>query len=457
VTDRSPHDEAHAENGPSAGNRPFWPAFVLASSLFAIFGGFLLGGYLFLLRAVSSRQGDWQAGAIQAHGHVQLFGWGGLMVLGVALHFLPRLLSARLDHPRLPWLVLWLMCGGLLLRVVAGPVLSTTSSALHAWAAGGLMLSAVCELTAVTIVVVLIATFFGRWRPRARNIPSLAVTALIGIAFTSLGAAMLINLIGAIETWTMSTSIIPFWADDATITLALTGFLTGVSLAMSARLFPLYVQTRLPRERLLRLAALALAAGLVLNCIGISTNSRLADGMGEILLAVSVTCAIVALNVFHSRRQLPRRRVRVLTDALQLHVVTAYLWLAVTALFEGLRGANQIGMSVWNPPLDAQRHALGAGFVTVLILGVGSEMLPGLARQGLRRPGLRWGTLVLANFAALARAIPLLVPSTNCQMSSAIMSGAGLLGAVAIGLFLLNVRPRIRVPPSKTAPAAALE
>ncbi|MEZ4498795.1 MAG: hypothetical protein R2839_01760 [Thermomicrobiales bacterium] len=38
----------------------------------------------------------WIASA-QAHGHVQLCRWAGLMVLGVAIHFIPRLAGAVLS------------------------------------------------------------------------------------------------------------------------------------------------------------------------------------------------------------------------------------------------------------------------------------------------------------------------------------------------------------------------
>src|SRR5437868_4750150 len=66
------------------------PPFLWAATLLALVGGFGLGGALFL------HQAAWRFPAAQAHGHVQVFGWAGLLVLGVGLHFLPRLRGARL-------------------------------------------------------------------------------------------------------------------------------------------------------------------------------------------------------------------------------------------------------------------------------------------------------------------------------------------------------------------------
>ncbi len=398
------------------------------------------------MRAISANGGDWQAGAIQAHGHVQLYGWGGLMVLGIGLHFLPRLMSVSVVRSRLAWFVLGFLSAGLMLRAIAEPILSATPSGHpRTCATMGLVLSATLELIGVAIAVWLIGSFFRQWRSGSRSAPSPGVAALIAIAFTSLIAAMLVNLIGAVETSTKSTSIIPFWADDSSVMLGLVGFLTSISLAMSARLFPLYVQTWLPRERWLRLAALMMLAALVAKTVGISAGKPSIDGAGEILLSGALALAIVALNTFRPRRQLPRRRVRIFTSPLQLHIVTAYLWLATTAVFALSRGISMIGFDVWNVPSDAERHALGAGFVTLLILGVGSEMLPGLARERSRRPGLHWATLILANAAAISRVVPLLFPTLNGQLAPAIMSGAGLLGALAIGIFVANSPIRFRV------------
>ena len=69
-------------------------------------GGFLLATVLTLSRAFSVPLGAWWEAAAQAHGHLQLYGWAGLFVLGVALHFLPRLRGTPLAGARLvPWLL----------------------------------------------------------------------------------------------------------------------------------------------------------------------------------------------------------------------------------------------------------------------------------------------------------------------------------------------------------------
>ena len=53
--------------------------------------GFGIGAGSFTAVTLGLPVGAWWAALTQAHGHAQLFGFAGLMVFGVALHFLPRL------------------------------------------------------------------------------------------------------------------------------------------------------------------------------------------------------------------------------------------------------------------------------------------------------------------------------------------------------------------------------
>jgi hypothetical protein len=60
-----------------------WPPFVHVSLWLTITAGFGLGGALFAAQAMCVPIGLWWLAAAQQHGHIQLFGWAGLMVLSV--------------------------------------------------------------------------------------------------------------------------------------------------------------------------------------------------------------------------------------------------------------------------------------------------------------------------------------------------------------------------------------
>ena len=99
-----------------------------AALLLGTGGGFALATVLTLTAAFAISIGPWWSATAQAHGHLQLYGWAGLFVLGVAFHFLPRLRGAPLAAPRLvPW-ILGTLVLGLLLRALSQPLFAATGA-----------------------------------------------------------------------------------------------------------------------------------------------------------------------------------------------------------------------------------------------------------------------------------------------------------------------------------------
>ena len=125
------HTTAHGEINPPLSEdmhrqQPFSRVAPLlkAALLMGVGGGFLFATILTVTYALSIPLGTWWEALAQAHGHLQLYGWAGLFVLGVALHFLPRLRGTPLVGARfVPWL-LGVLIAGLVLRAVSQPVLS---------------------------------------------------------------------------------------------------------------------------------------------------------------------------------------------------------------------------------------------------------------------------------------------------------------------------------------------
>src|SRR5579883_1306009 len=103
---------------------PFWRVapVVKTALLMGACGGFVLATVLTVSPIFPVPLGIWWEAVVQAHGHLQLYGWAGLFVLGVVLHFFPRLCGAPLAHARLlPWL-LGMAIVGLVLRAIGQPL-----------------------------------------------------------------------------------------------------------------------------------------------------------------------------------------------------------------------------------------------------------------------------------------------------------------------------------------------
>ena len=77
--------------------------------------------------AFSFQLGGGFASFMQVHGHIQLIGWVGLLIMGVSLYFLPRLSGIPIVKPQWPKWILALMTVGLMLRAIGQMLLPLTN------------------------------------------------------------------------------------------------------------------------------------------------------------------------------------------------------------------------------------------------------------------------------------------------------------------------------------------
>jgi uncharacterized protein involved in response to NO len=428
---------------------------VRAAIALALTGGFGLGAALFGASALHIPLGRWWPAAAQAHGHLQLVGWTGLLVLGVGFHFLPRLRGAPLAHPGRARAVLWLLLVGLALRGLAQPTLAAIGTAPAAGALRATLLAAaVLELLGATLALDVLARTLRGGPPLAGRSGLRAVMPLFGMAFAAFWLALAVNLWGVVAALRASNALVASQIDRAGTLLALYGFLVPVGVAMSARLFPLYFRTPPPRQRWLQ-------GGL--GCVGVGLGARLLGTLGalpgvailgQLALALGLILFIGALGIFARHRPLPRQPTRLVADPAYWHALTAYLWLVGTAGLLLWRVCAAIDTRLAPPSGDAEVHALGAGFLTLLILGVGPRLLSGFARRPVRHEALLWLTLGLANVSALLRIGPLLfAPLLPTQLGPATLAIAGLAGEVAVALFALNLGGRAPKATARTQQA----
>jgi uncharacterized protein involved in response to NO len=415
-----------------------WERFVRAALALGLIGGFGLGGALFAAIALGLPLGAWWTAAAQAHGQAQLLGWAGLTVLGVALHFLPRLRGAAPAEVAFAQPALTLLVAGQVLRLACQPLLDTP---LGGWAVVplrlGLACAAGCGFLGATLALAGLGRVLASGPPLRQREGFRQVAPHLLVAFGSYWAAHALAGIGlALAAW-RGTAVLDSRLDRAIILLASYGFLWPVCIAMSARLFPLHLRTPPPRHGILRASLACTAGGTALRLWGAAGDGT-ADGAGQLLLATSLGLAVAGLGIFAARRRLPRAAVPIRADPLQLAALAAYGWLVVVGVLLSLNGLAALGLPL--PAPSGEIHAFGAGFVTILILGVGAALLPGFARRPLRSRRLLWPTLAAANLAALARvATPWLAPPLPPRVASSALAVAGLCGLIALLLFGANL------------------
>jgi uncharacterized protein involved in response to NO len=410
-------------------SRPFVWASLAAGLLPGFGGGVALVAGLLAGRPVSG----WWPALVQAHGHAQLFGFAGLLIFGVGLHFLPRLRGAPLIAPHLVPLVLVLYGGGVLLRVagqIAGPLFDAPGLA-PTWprtvCAAALALSGPLTLAGACLGIALLAGT-GLSGPPLRTRPGvLQVLPLMAVSMAGLVLALVIDGAGAVAAGAtaltlvadppvaMATWAVPAAADTAAVQLAFLGWIVPVAVAFSARNYPLFVRTRLATATGLRGGLLLLVAGVALDLAGRAASGLPGvQALAGVLEGAALIWFTMVVGALGPKVQLPGRmsdpaeaRLARLTAS---PLIGAYVWLAVAGTLLVLVALAPL--AGWlPPPEDAPRHALGAGFVLLLIAGMALRLLPGFAgaRPRVVRLGPAQTAIVAAHIAAVLRVLPPIV------------------------------------------------
>ncbi len=454
-----------------------------AALLLGAGGGFVLAAVLTTTRMAHIPAGLWWVALAQAHGHLQLYGWAGLFVLGVALHFLPRLRGTPLALPRLvPWL-LGAQAAAVLLRSASQPLAVVRDNSL--WR-GGLVVSGLLEAFALLGAVVLVVLTL-RAGPALASRPALrGVLPFFVIAFTSLGLAALVNLGNVVRTAALAVTVVPATGDDLNVTLGLLGFLVPMVLAMSARSLPMYAGLEAFPQRLLWPLAGIYGAGLALAAggsaaAGAAWGERIYGAGLLVVGAALVTVVATFMRMMRARGRLPRRvaelaprpedaargyrsqvsRERNAYGPFVALVASAYLWAALGGVLLVLDGAFT-ALGVQAPvTLDAPRHSLAVGFIALLICGIAPRMLPGFSGGRILSPKLVSATLWLGNAAAILRVGSLLAApaldalgSAGSALDTVLFGLSGPFGLALAICLAVNLWPALRLAEPRAAAAA---
>ncbi len=403
-------------------------------------GGFVFATILTITRLLNLPEGLWWSVLAQTHGHLQLYGWAGLFVLGVALHFLPRLRGAPLAFPQLlPWF-LAAQVSSLLLRALCQPLAAISSAGI--WPAG-LVISGLLEVWGLGGILLMIGWTFSHGPALASRPAFTQVLPLFVTAFAALALAALVNLVNMFQV-ASSSALIPATGDTLDVTLGLLGFLVPMALAMSARALPMYAGLEAFPRRLFRLIAAGYIIGLLFALIAplaaasqltVALAYRLA-GAGTALVGLMIGAfVLVFIQMMRKRSHLPARVVALAPEPEALAgqyrrqvkrergaygpfvalVASAYLWALIGGLLLVLNGLAQVFDLAIPVSPDAARHSLALGFIALLIAGIAPRMLPGFSGGHIRSPGYVTATLWLGNTAAVLRVGSLLVAPLLAQ------------------------------------------
>lgn len=324
--------------------------------------------------------------------------------MGIAHRILPRFRGAE-DAPA-PMVVLSfaLLVGGLLLRLA------------QLWpeapARGALLLA---SATAVLLGMLLYARLALRVLASGDNAHRADELFLaMGAAFGVVGAMW--NVV-ALAPAIAGAPVVDPDAERAAVAALLLGFVAAHVIGVSLRVAPAFVAAPPPRDRLVIGAAAAWAIGVAVTTIGGPVAPVL-------LLAAAV---VVARSVVPVGRGIAVRPVPAHARVTRLAFRGAYAWLVI--------GLALLAAAATGAPLGAAAlHALGLGFLTQIVFGVGARLIPATTGGLALSLGPVRAALVLVNVAAGIRvAFEIVGPATT--VASLLLASSGPLALAALLVF----------------------
>lgn len=438
----------------------------------AIFAGFALGAHVASVIGLGLSMGNWYYPYVQAHGHIQLVGWAGLFIIGISLHFIPRLAGIPVANPKRIDHILGLLAAGLLLRFLTISFLPySTESAFDPILSWLAVFSAILEGVGILLYLVTLLQTISRV-PEPEKRPALkSVRPFFAMMFGGWLLYPIANLLLLIDMASAGEIILNQGWNELAIQLFINLVLLPVAFAFSVRMFPLYL--RLPViDWSVRAIAICFIIAVALQLIptlpaitAVSTHLPLKiSATGQVLKGGIILWFIWRLDLL-TRRRAPWTVHRVLHPGperrptreglpdygefgrFELLVYAAYFWLIVAAAMEILLGISVLAKWALPVSTDALRHIYLLGFITHLIFGMAPRMIPGfLKRKQVALPGLVAATFWLGSLAVVSRILPLFMPPVLSETLPGIAAAAqvafgcsGIFGLAAVICLAINL------------------
>jgi hypothetical protein len=414
---------------PSVREPPIYRPFALIALAATLLVGTPLGTWM--LTRLHWGGGPVPAEHIWLHAHLQVFGFFGTLIVGVAHHLVPRFAGLPVTDTVLArWL--WGLIGTALVLRIGGPV---------------------ATMPLIVLVAALLQAgafgLFAAWVWRSLAAPSLATTrASLGAASAWLGLALVVEVVAR------GVAVLgpdPLAGPDAgpmravhamAIYGGVVGWIAGVLLRAGPMLVPRW---RVP-EGLVRSVPWSLGVGVAVSAVGAGGRwpghaGVMLERAGEFLVLATVAAVALIGGAF-------RRAPGTLPMAGRGGPESRFFRLAVVSAAVSGVGSAAAAILAWGAvPLsllaDALRHLVTVGFLTAMVLGMGFRLLPVISRAPLRWPRLRriaFWTLVAG---VVVRTAEVLADHGLVRML-AIVPLSGALVWTALGCLALNVLGGVR-------------
>ena len=336
--------------------------------------------------------------SIHAHAHAMVFGWVGMFVMGFAYQSFPRFKVTTLWRPDLANLSFYLLATGIVTGMAANMLLPSGASFVLGGMSGGVEIASV-----VLFLLVLYRTARQSLEPHNAYEKFIASSFIWFLLGTILEAVFFFAKATAHSEHGLIMRIALI--DGPLRDIQLLGFaaliITGVSQRFVPQVYGLGKPAHDRRKMIFRLINGSLILNMVSYVLLLTTHKfYFAIGLEFAYLLMPVWAVLLAIQigVFRKSSQ-PDRTFK--------FIRAAYVWLLVACgmmPFFPLYGAltHQVFAHTY---MGSHRHAFTVGFISMMILGVSSRVVPILAGIDSKLMNSLWAPFLLLNVGCAGRVL----------------------------------------------------
>ncbi len=367
---------------------------------------------------------------IQAHGHAQLFGWVGLCIIGFAYYIVPRIKNIELQHRELTTTSFWLMVTGIVIRTFAQPYANEMTNIL-------LPISGLLEFAAViTFAYIIFSTVFSS----KENIEIYDKFIKVGVLWFVV--CSIINVFMDVYMFFTNSHEIPRAFYSPFVHMYLLGFVFMFIFAVNIRTVYAFLDVKKPSPTAVNttfwLLNLIIPFYFITNFLSYEFPFLLKASYFTIyVVAFSILVFVYGIRVFErSTRELDDV---VMDRSYAKTIRAAYVWLIIGVLILGAKpflGAFSEGQYLFH---GAANHALAVGFITMMIMGYASKMVPTFRGVNMYSVRLSDMTFILINLGCFLRVFTQVMIGLKGDFYYSLIGFSGWIEFIAIGMFGYNI------------------
>jgi len=390
---------------------------------------------------------------IQAHGHAQIYGWVGLCIMGFSLYIVPRVKNTELRFRAFATVCYLFATAGVILHTVVQPLPYKSLRFL-------LPTSAILECIAIILFILIVLRTILASKEKAGIFDKFFKAGIIWLFIsTCMNMGMICYL------YKRGLNEIPRSFFSPYVHLYLFGFVLMFIFAVNIRTVYAFLDIKPVREK-----AVNLTFWIMNICIPIYFAAHFFADKNAVAFRLSQAVVFpigFALLTFIFGLRVFERSTKELQDVVMDRsyaktIRTAYLWLIVSAGILFVMPFLGHGTEMQKRFHGSLNHALTVGFITMMIIGYASKMIPtfkGINMHSIRLSNI---TFILLNTGCFLRVFSqILVGIHGKKVFYVTMGTSGWFELVALSLFgynlwkTLNFIQETKPPVSAQAPTTA--